>query len=170
MKHFTPKKEDSFLISLFLFSCFSFQTRAELVPIKFYYNAVVRRFLKTFRKFAEKRLWWKPFLRKFKLFKMDSVKGVFLSVFRTPFYGCFQTLNRNAFLFNDIIVWCKYSTVIKDFSKSGSFSLLNAPIYRSQIFLFSLRELYVFFKMYSSQKNSWNLKAFFVKISPLRIS
>ena len=29
---------------------------------------------------------------------MDSGKGFFLPVFRTPFYGCFQTLNRNAFL------------------------------------------------------------------------
>ena len=29
---------------------------------------------------------------------MDSGKGVFLSVFQTPFYGCFQTLNRNTFL------------------------------------------------------------------------
>ena len=163
MKHFTPKKEDSFLISLFLFSCFSFQTRAELVPIKFYYNAVVRRFLKTFRKFAEKRLWWKPFLRKFKLFKMDSVKGVFLSVFRTPFYGCFQTLNRNAFLFNDIIVWCKYSTVIKDFSKSGSFSLLNAPIYKElDFFILSTRTLRIFWNVFFSKKFV-ELKSFLCK-------
>ena len=36
--------------------------------------------------------------RNFKLFKVDSSKGVFLSVFRTPFYGCFQALNRNPFL------------------------------------------------------------------------
>ena len=35
--------------------------------------------------------------RNFKLFKVDSSKGVFLSVFRTPFYGCFQALNRNPF-------------------------------------------------------------------------
>ena len=97
-KHFTPKKEGSFLMSLFLSSCFSFQTRTELDLVKFYYNAAVRRFLKTFRKFAGKRLWWKPFLGKFKLFKMDSGKGVFLSVFRTPFCGCFQISNRNAFL------------------------------------------------------------------------
>ena len=36
--------------------------------------------------------------RNFKLFKVDSSKGVFLLVFRTPFYGCFQALNRNPFL------------------------------------------------------------------------
>ena len=38
------------------------------------------------------------FLGKFKLFKMDSGKVLFLSVFRSPFYGCLQTLNRSAFL------------------------------------------------------------------------
>ena len=83
------KKEGSFLMSLFLSYCFSYQTRKDLVLVKFYYNAAVRRFLKTFRKFAGKRLWMRPFLGK--LF-------VFLSVFRTPFYGCFQKLSRNTFL------------------------------------------------------------------------
>ena len=34
----------------------------------------------------------------FKLVKMDVGKSFFLSVFQTPFYVCFQTLNRNAFL------------------------------------------------------------------------
>ena len=33
-KHITPKKEDNFLMSLFLSSCFSFQTRADLVLVK----------------------------------------------------------------------------------------------------------------------------------------
>ena len=61
-------------------------------------HLAVRRFMKTFRKIAGKRLWWKPFLANFKLFKIDSGKGVFLSVFQTPFYGCFETFNRNAFL------------------------------------------------------------------------
>ena len=61
-KHFTPKNEDSFLISLFLSTCFSFQTRADLVLVKFFYNVAVRRFLKTFRKLVGKRLLWKPFL------------------------------------------------------------------------------------------------------------
>ena len=97
-KHFTLKIGDSFLMSLFVPSCFSFQTRTDLVLVKFYYNAVVQRFLKIFRKFARKRLCCKPFLGRFKPFKMDSFKGVFLSVFRTSFYGCFQILNRNAFL------------------------------------------------------------------------
>ena len=34
---------------------------------------------------------------------------------------------KKRFPLNDNIVWCKYSRVIKDFSKSGSFFLLNAP-------------------------------------------
>ena len=48
-KHFTPKKEDSFLMSLFLSSCFFFQTSKDLVLVKFYDNAVVQRFLKNFQ-------------------------------------------------------------------------------------------------------------------------
>ena len=86
------------LMSLLLLSCFSFQIRKDLVLANFYYNAAVWRFLKTFRKFAGKRLWWRRFLGKFTLFKMDSGKGFFLLVFQTPFYGCFQTLNRDTFL------------------------------------------------------------------------
>ena len=54
-KHFTPKQEDSFLMSLFLSTCFAFQTRTDVVLVKFYYNPAVRRFLKTFRTFAGKR-------------------------------------------------------------------------------------------------------------------
>ena len=84
-------------MNLFLSSCFSFQTRTDLVLANFYFNAAVWRFSKTFRKFAGKRLWWKPYLGKFKLFKVDSGKGIFLSVFRAPVSGCFQTLNRYAF-------------------------------------------------------------------------
>ena len=96
-KYLTPKREDSFPMSLFLYSCFSFQTRTDLILVKFFYYGAVRRFLKTFRNFAGKRHWWKPFLGKFKLLKADSGKGAFLSVFRAPFYACFQTLNRNVF-------------------------------------------------------------------------
>ena len=41
---------------------------------------------------------WRLFLDKFQFFKMDSATGFFLSFFRTPFYDCFQALNRSAFL------------------------------------------------------------------------
>ena len=97
-KTFYSEKEDSFLMSLFLSSSFSFDTRTNFVLVKFYYNPAVRHFLKFFRTFPGKQLWWKTFLGKFKLFKMNSGKSVLLSVFQTPFYGCFQTLNRNTFL------------------------------------------------------------------------
>ena len=125
-KYFTSNKGSSFLMSLFLSFCFYFQTSTDLVLVKFYYNADIRRFLKRFRKPAWKRLWWKPFLAKFKLFKIDSGKGVFLSVFRSPLYGCFQTFNRNTFIWMTNIVRCKHSRIIKDLSKIGSFFLLYA--------------------------------------------
>ena len=50
-----------------------------------------------FQKICRETTAVETFLGRFKLFKMDSGKGVFLSVFRTPFYGCFQSLNVNAF-------------------------------------------------------------------------
>ena len=147
----------------FLSSCFSFQTRADLVLVKFYYDGAFRHFLKTFRKFTGKRLWSKPFLGKFKLFKMGSGKGVFLSVFRTPFYGCFLTLKENAFPWMITLFGANTLESLKSLkTKNGSFFLLNTPI--------STSKLYVFFEKYSSQKNLWNLKGCFAKISPPTIS
>ena len=168
-KHFTPKKENSFLMS-----CFSFQTRKDLVLVKFYYNATVRRFLKSFRKFAGKRLRWKPFLGKFKLFKMDSGKGFFISFPNTSLW-LLPNIEQKRIPLNDNIVWCKCSRDIKNLSKSGSLFLLNAPKYLgarlSETFLYSQRaRFYVFSEMYSSQKktkqtkkNPWNLKGFIAK-------
>ena len=167
-KHFNPKKEESFLMSLFLSSCFSIQIWTNLVLVRFYYNAAVRRVLKTFRKFAGKRLWWKPFLGKFKLFKIGSGEGVFRWVFRTPFYGCFQTLNRNIPLNYDI-VWWKYSRVIKDLSKIGSkkwklfLTEYTEILRRRTFFILPTRKLYVFSKIHSSQKKSVKLKRFLCK-------
>ena len=127
-------------MSLFLFSCFSFQTRTDLVT--FYYNAAVRRFLKTFRKIAGKRLSWKPFLAKFKLFKTDSGKDFFLSVFETPFYGCFQTFNRNALLW--MIILLGENTT--ESSKIWKLFLIKyLEILRRETFLFSLRAKFTYF-------------------------
>ena len=122
-KNFTPKKENSFLMS-----CFSFQTRKDLVLVKFYYNATVRPFLKSFRKFAGERLRWNPFLGKFKLFKMDSGKGFFIS-FPNIILQLLPNIEQKRILLSDNIVWCKYSRVIKDLSKSESLFLLNARKY-----------------------------------------
>ena len=113
-------------MSFFLSSCFSSQTRTDLVLVKLHDNAAVRRFLKTFRKIAGKPLWWTPFLAKFKLFKTDPGKGVFLSVFQTPFYGCFQAFNRNAFLWMIILFGANTPASSKICEKWKVF-LLNAP-------------------------------------------
>ena len=145
-------------------SCFSFQTRKGLVLVKFWYNAAVRRFLKTFRKYAGKRLRWKPFLRKLKLFKMDSGKGFSISFLNTFLWLLPNTEQRRTPL-NDNIVWCKYSIVIKDLSKSGFLYLLDAPKYLgARLFysLFAQTDSY-FLKCIPSPKKSVKLKRFHCK-------
>ena len=125
-------------MSFFLSSCFSFQTRADVVLVKFFYNAAVS------RKLAGKRLWYKLFLENFKLFKVDSGKGVFLSVFRTTFYGRFQTLKRNAFLW--IITLLQILQSHQRFVKKLKLFLINCPeILRHETFLFSLRANFMYF-------------------------
>ena len=65
-KHFTSEKIRQLPVEFLfvcLFVCFSFQTRKDLALVKFY-DAAVRRFLKSFRKYALKRLQWQPFLVK----------------------------------------------------------------------------------------------------------
>ena len=135
----------------FLSSCFSFQTRADLVLVKFYYDGAFRHFLKTFRKFTGKRLWSKPFLGKFKLFKMDSGKGVFLSVFRTPFYGCLQTLNRShSFQWKHCLAQKLQSH--QRFVKKWKLFLIKCPeILRRKTFLVSLRADFTYVRIF------WNV-------------
>ena len=156
-KHFTPKKKDSFQMSLFLSSRFSFQTRTDLVLVKIFFNAAVQRFLNVFRKFAGKRLWWKPFLGKFKLFKMDSGKGNALSIFTNIFLWLLPNIEQKRIPLNDNIVWCKYSRAIKDFSKSGSYFLLNIPKYLGARLFYSLyaQTLRVLWNVFFYKKKSW---------------
>ena len=146
-KHFSPKKGDSFLMSVFLSTCFSFQIRTDLVLVKFFHNAAVRRFLKTFRKFAGKRLWWKPFSEK------DSGKGVFLSVLWTSFYRCYQTLNKNAFLWITLF-GANTPKLWKICQKVEAFLfLIKCPeILRRETFLFSLRANFTYFLKCIPQK------------------
>ena len=101
------------------------------------WDVVVRSFLRTLRTSAGKRLSWKPFLRKFNLFKIDSGKGFFLPVFKTPFYCCFQTLNRSAFLWMITL-----------------FFLLNAPKYLGARLFHSLfvKTLHIFWNVFLSKK------------------
>ena len=153
-KHFTPKKEDSF----------SLKIRRDLVLVKFFYNAAVRRFLKTFRKFAGKRLWWKPFSEK------DSGKGVFLSVLWTSFYRCYQTLNKNAFLWITLF-GANTPKLWKICQKVEAFLfLIKCPeILRRETFLFSLRANFTYFlkcvplKKKKKKKKSVKLKRFLCK-------
>ena len=158
-KHFIPKKENNFLMS-----CFSFQTRKGLVLVKFWYNAAVRRFLKTFRKYTGKRLWWKLFLGKLKLFKMDSGKGFFISFLNT-FLWLLPNIEQRRTPLNDNIVWCKYSIVIKDLSKSWFLFLLNAPKYLGARLFYSLfAQTYTYFlKFIPPPKKSVKLKRFHCK-------
>ena len=69
---------------------------------------------------------------------MGLATGVFLSVFRTPFYGCFQKLKRKNISLDDDIVRHKNSRVIKDLSKSDRFFLLGVPKYLATIPFYSL--------------------------------
>ena len=139
-------------MSLFSSTCLSFQIRTDLLLVKFFYNAAVRSFLKTFRKFAGKQLWCKPFSGK------DSGKGVFLSVFRTSFYGCFQALNRNEFLW--MITLFGANT-----PKNWKLFLMKCPeILRCETFLFFLRENFTYFlKCIPLKKKSVKVKRFLCK-------
>ena len=114
-------------------------TSKDLVLVKFYFNAAVRRFLKIFRTFAGKRLSCKPFLGKFKLFKMDSGKGFFISFLNT-FLWLLPNIEQKCIPLNDNSVQCKHSRIIKDLSKSGSLFLLNAPKY------LGVRHFYSFYR------------------------
>ena len=80
-------------MSLFLSSCLFFQTMAEISTIMQQFD-----FFENFHKIYRKTTAMETILGKFNLFKMESGRDVFLSVFRTPFYDCFQTLNINVFL------------------------------------------------------------------------
>ena len=59
-KHLTSEKIRELPVEFFLFVCLSFQTRKDLALFKFG-DAAVRRFLKSLRKYALKRLWRRPF-------------------------------------------------------------------------------------------------------------
>ena len=53
---------------------------------------------------------------------MDSGKGFFVSLFQTLFYGCFQTLNRNPFLWMIILFGANTPESSKTCEKVEAFS------------------------------------------------
>ena len=145
-------------------------TSKDLVLVKFYFNAAVRRFLKIFRTFAGKHLWCKPFLGKFKLFKMDSGKGFFIS-FPNINLKLLPNIEQKRILLSDNIVWCKYSRVIKDLSKSESLFLLNARKYLGarlfhSFYVQTSRSFWNVFLSKKKKKFPWNLKGSIAKITP----
>ena len=145
-------------MSLFFSSCFCFQT--DLVLFKIYYNAAIHRV----RKFPEKRLWWKPFLGIFKFFKMGLGKGIFLFIFWVSFSGCFQTLNRNVFLWMITLFGANNPEQSRVCQKVEVFSYQmprNTKI--RDFFILSTRKIYVFSDLYSSQKKSLKLERFLCK-------
>ena len=124
-KHFTLKTEGSFLVSLCL--CYSLQTMKYSALVELF-NATLWRFFKNSSKFSGKRLWWRPLSVNFQLFKYGSATDVFLSVFRTPFHVCCQTLKkRYSFGWWHCRVQKFHSLQI--YSKESWFFLLGAPKY-----------------------------------------
>ena len=119
--YFTPKKEGIFLMSMFLSSTFSFQTRSDLVLVNFCYNAAVRGFLKTFRKFAGNRLLWKRFYQSLSYLKWTQVSSSFYQFSK----HLFVVPSKHSRETHDNIVWCKYSRVVKYLTKNESFFLLT---------------------------------------------
>ena len=98
---------------------------------------------------------------------MDSATRVFLSVFRKPFCGCLQTLNRNALLWIIMNFWCKNSGVVKNLSNSGSFFLLSFPKYFGTILFNSLyAQISCIFWKISFTKKSLNLERLHRKDKP----
>ena len=53
---------------------------------------------------------------------MDAGKGAFLSVFWTPFYGCFQAFNRIALLWMISLLGANNPESTKNCQKEGAFS------------------------------------------------
>ena len=110
-KHFTPKKEDNFLMNCF-FLCLSFQTRKDLVLVKFY-DATVRRVFKTFRTFVGKTL---------SVIQNGSNLGCLRVRFLNTILWLLPNIEKKRIPQNDNIVWFKNSRIIKELSKSGRLS------------------------------------------------
>ena len=73
--------------------------------------------------------------------------GVFLSVFQTPFYGCFQTLNRNEFLWMITSFGAKKCLVLK------------FVLDKTEVMVFWVLHIYMFCNRWKSEKAS-NVKKF----------
>ena len=150
---------------------FFFQTRTDLVLVMFYYNAAVRRFPKTFRKFPGKRLWWNHFYESLSYSKWTQVRASFYQFSEHLFIVASKHWTETqSFEWYHCLVQILQSHQ-KSIKKLKLF-LLNAPKYFGARPFYSLyaQTLRVFWNVFLSKKNPWNLKVLFVKVSPLRIS
>ena len=95
---------------------------------------------------------------------MDSATSIFLSVFRAHFYGYFQKLNKNAFIWMITLFCAKSPESLKICQIVAAFFYL---VSQNTSLLF-LRANFTNFWKYSSQNNSQYFKGFFVKISHLK--
>ena len=106
------------------------------------------------------------------IFRKGLGQGCFSISFPNIFLWLLPNIEQKRIPLNDNIVWSKYSKVIKDLSKRWKLFLIKCPeILRRETFLFFLHANFTYFLKYIPlKKTSWNVKGFFVKISPLRIS
>ena len=156
-KHFTPKNEDGFLMSLFLSYCSLFDVRKDLVLVKFYCSAAVRCSLIVFWKFPGKRLWWRS---KFQFIKMDSRLWLLFISFRNT-YSCIKTLNRNRFLYMITLFSAKTPKSSQICQKAVAFSYqMSLNTWAQKLFILSTEKLHVFSKRCSPQKGFVKLKRF----------
>ena len=127
--------ENSFQMSLFFSSCFSFQTRTDLVLVKFYYNAAVRRFQKTFIE---------------NLLGNDCDKNHFyesLSYSKcTQLRASFYQFLQKRFPLNGNIVCANTPESSQIYQKVEAFFLLSARNTQALAFLFSLRANFMYFQ------------------------
>ena len=159
-KHFAPKKEDSWLMGLILSSCFSFQTRTDLVLVKSSTMQQFDVFWKLLENLQGNNCDGNHFSESLSYSKWAQVRAYLSISFPNKFLWLLPNIEQKLIPLNDNIVWCKYSRVIKNLSKSGSFFLLNAPKYLGARLFYSLyaRTLRIFWNVVVLSKRKENNK------------
>lgn len=152
-----------FLVNLFVSLLFLF-SNVQKIPL---WLSSTRQQFDIFWKLLEnlQGLWWKPFLKTFKLFKNGLRSAGFSISFPNTLLWLFQTLTRNAFLWMITLLGANTPESPKIWQKKKSF-IKYLEILRRETFLLYLHTNYTSFLKYILLKKSmWNLKSFYVKIS-----
>ena len=152
-KHFTPKKEDSFLLSLFLFTCFSFQTMADLVQVKFYYQ-----------QFDVFWLWLKPFLVSLCYSKWTQIRVSFYQ-FSEHLFWLLPNIKQKRIPLNDNIFGANTpeSSKIRQKVEVCFIKFPEILIHTRDLFILSTRNFMYFPKCIPLKKKSVKLKNFLCK-------